>query len=102
MTWVVNRVDSLTRRRNPTAKTIDPRINAIGTRRRAPPRTFIGFGRRQRTRRMPPQSACPNGICFSPDYKKVYVADTGAGREMRVWDVDGKTVRNGKRFAQLQ
>ncbi|HXP84911.1 MAG TPA: SMP-30/gluconolactonase/LRE family protein [Bryobacteraceae bacterium] len=43
----------------------------------------------------------PNGICFSPDYKKVYVADTGTGREVRVWDVDGKTVRNGKRFVQL-
>jgi gluconolactonase len=43
----------------------------------------------------------PNGICFSPDYKKVYVADTGAPREIRVWDVDGKTVRNGKRFVQL-
>ncbi len=43
----------------------------------------------------------PNGICFSPDYKKVYVADTGTGREIRVWDVDGKTVRNGKRFIQL-
>ncbi len=43
----------------------------------------------------------PNGICFSPDYKKVYVADTGAGREIRVYDVDGKTIRNGKRFIQL-
>jgi gluconolactonase len=43
----------------------------------------------------------PNGICFSPDYKKVYVADTGAGREIRVWDIDGKNVRNGKRFVQL-
>lgn len=44
----------------------------------------------------------PNGICFSPDYKRLYVADTGTGREIRVWDLDGKTVRNGKRFAQLQ
>ncbi len=43
----------------------------------------------------------PNGICFSPDYKKVYVADTGVGREIRVWDLDGKTVHNGKRFIQL-
>jgi gluconolactonase len=42
----------------------------------------------------------PNGLCFSPDYKKVYVADTGA-REIRVWDVDGKNARNAKRFAQL-
>jgi gluconolactonase len=43
----------------------------------------------------------PNGICFSPDYKKLYVADTGTGREIRVWDIDGKAVRNGKRFIQL-
>jgi len=44
----------------------------------------------------------PNGICFSPDYKKIYVADTGTGREIRVWDLDGKATRNGKRFAQLE
>lgn len=43
----------------------------------------------------------PNGICFSPDYKKLYVADTGAPREIRVFDTDGRTARNGKRFAQL-
>jgi gluconolactonase len=43
----------------------------------------------------------PNGICFSPDYKKVYIADTGQGRDIRVYDIDGKTVRNGKRFVQL-
>ena len=43
----------------------------------------------------------PNGICFSPDYKKLYVADTGTGRDIRVYDVDGKSLRNGKRLAQL-
>jgi gluconolactonase len=43
----------------------------------------------------------PNGICFSPDYKKVYVADTGTGRDIRVYDVDGKSLRNGTRFIQL-
>jgi gluconolactonase len=43
----------------------------------------------------------PNGICFSPDYKKLYVCDTGTGREIKVWDLDGKALRNGKRFAQL-
>jgi gluconolactonase len=42
----------------------------------------------------------PNGICFSPDYKKVYLADTGP-REIKVWDLDGKTIRNGKRFVVL-
>ena len=43
----------------------------------------------------------PNGICFSPDYKKVYVADTGDSRQIWVYGLDGKTLRNGKRFAQL-
>ena len=44
----------------------------------------------------------PNGICFSPDYKKVYICDTGTGREVRVYDIDGKTLRNSKRFVQLE
>jgi gluconolactonase len=43
----------------------------------------------------------PNGVCFSPDYRKIYVADTGMGRDVRVYDTDGKTLRNGKRFVQL-
>jgi gluconolactonase len=43
----------------------------------------------------------PNGICFSPDYKKVYICDTGTGREIRVYEIDGRTLRNGKRFVQL-
>ena len=43
----------------------------------------------------------PNGLCFSPDYDRLYVADTGAGREIRVWDVDGRSLRNGQRHVQL-
>jgi gluconolactonase len=43
----------------------------------------------------------PNGLCFSPDYTKLYVADTGAPREIKVWDVAGTSLRNGRRFAQL-
>ena len=43
----------------------------------------------------------PNGLCFSPDYKKLYVADTGAGRDIRVYDVDGRALKNGKRFVVL-
>jgi gluconolactonase len=42
----------------------------------------------------------PNGVCFSNDYKKVYIADT-VGREIRVYDIDGKKARNGKRFVVL-
>jgi len=43
----------------------------------------------------------PNGICFSPDYRKVYIADTGTARQIWVYDIDGKTIKNGKRFIQL-
>ncbi|HEY7447834.1 MAG TPA: SMP-30/gluconolactonase/LRE family protein [Vicinamibacterales bacterium] len=43
----------------------------------------------------------PNGVCFSPDYRKLYVADTGMPRDIKVWDVDGTALRNGKRFITL-
>jgi len=43
----------------------------------------------------------PNGICFSPDYKRLYVADTGMPRDIKVYDVDGATLRNGKRLIQF-
>ena len=51
----------------------------------------------------------PNGICFSPDYKKVYVADTGAShyeeapKNIKVWDiVDEKKLGKGKEFASMK
>jgi gluconolactonase len=43
----------------------------------------------------------PNGLCFSPDYKLLYVADTGSGREIKVFEIDGKTLRKGKTFVKL-
>jgi gluconolactonase len=43
----------------------------------------------------------PNGICFSPDYKRLYLADTGARQNITVWDFDGKP-RNGRQFAVLK
>jgi gluconolactonase len=50
----------------------------------------------------------PNGLCFSPDYKKLYVADTGAShyekapKNIKVWDVvDGKTLAGGKEFCAM-
>jgi gluconolactonase len=51
----------------------------------------------------------PNGLCFSPDYKKIYVADSGsthypeAPKNVKVWDVaDGKSARNGKQFCSME
>ena len=44
----------------------------------------------------------PNGLCFSPDQKKLYVADSGAPRHIRIFDVakDG-TVTGGAVFAKI-
>ena len=44
----------------------------------------------------------PNGLCFSPDEKKLYVADSGEPHHIRVFDVqkDG-TVANGKVFCVI-
>lgn len=44
----------------------------------------------------------PNGICFSPDEKKLYVADTATPKHIRVFDVqkDG-TLANGKSFCAI-
>jgi gluconolactonase len=41
----------------------------------------------------------PNGLCFSPDYQKLYIVDTGAPKNIRVYDVDGSNLKNGKVFA---
>ena len=50
----------------------------------------------------------PNGICFSPDEKKLYVVDTaepkhpGDPRPIRVYDVeDGKRLKNGRMFVNM-
>lgn len=54
-----------------------------------------------RVERVTDEVGQPNGLCFSPDYRQLYVADTGAPREIKVWDVNGTRLRNGKRLAQL-
>jgi gluconolactonase len=47
----------------------------------------------------------PNGVCFSPDYKKLYICDTGAThypeapKIIQVYDVvDGVKLAHGRRF----
>ena len=52
----------------------------------------------------------PNGMCFSHDYTKVYIADTGAshysgdGAKHAIWvyDVDGTTLKNGKQLCDTE
>ena len=46
----------------------------------------------------------PNGLCFSPDYKTLYVADTGGPdpKPIKAWDVvDGRSLRNGRVFVSM-
>lgn len=43
----------------------------------------------------------PNGLCFSPDESKLYVADSGKPRHIRVFTVKGDAVSDGKVFCQI-
>lgn len=52
--------------------------------------------------------AKPNGLCFSPDEKKLYIVDSGVPRHpgaalpIRVYDVvDGVRLNNGRMFADM-
>jgi gluconolactonase len=50
----------------------------------------------------------PNGLCFSPDFKKCYIADTGASHYSAakniiwVYDVDGGRLKNPKTFCSME
>jgi gluconolactonase len=50
----------------------------------------------------------PNGLAFSHDYKKLYVADTGASHyaeaKNRIWqyDLDGESLRNPREFCSME
>lgn len=49
---------------------------------------------------------CPNGLCFSPDESRLYVADTGRmfhpdPQHIRVFEVDGAKLTGGRVFHQI-
>lgn len=45
----------------------------------------------------------PNGLCFSPDYKKLYLCDTGTTMNITVWDViDGRKLSKGREFTSTK
>ncbi len=51
----------------------------------------------------------PNGLCFSPDYKKLYIADTGAShskdapKNIQVHDVvNAQKLTNGRQFVSME
>lgn len=44
----------------------------------------------------------PNGICFSPDEKKLYVADSGKAHDIRVYQIgEGNKVSGGESFSTI-
>lgn len=54
------------------------------------------------------EPAKPNGLCFSNDYRRLYVADTGithypdAKSQIWVYDIDGSTLKNPRTFASME
>ena len=46
----------------------------------------------------------PNGLCFSPDYKKLYICDTGdSAKNIQIFDViDGKKLGKGREFHNMK
>jgi gluconolactonase len=45
----------------------------------------------------------PNGLCFSPDYKKLYLVDSGSPRTIDVYNVvDGKKLQNKQFFCSMK
>lgn len=45
----------------------------------------------------------PNGLCFSPDYKRLYIVDTGAPRDIKVYDVrDDGQLAHGRQFTDMR
>ncbi len=43
----------------------------------------------------------PNGLCFSPDERLLYVVDSGTPQDIRVYEVDGARLKNGRLFANM-
>ncbi len=44
----------------------------------------------------------PNGLCFSPDYGRLYVIDSGQPRDIKVFDVlDGHRLTNIRQFTDM-
>ena len=43
----------------------------------------------------------PNGLCFSPDEKQLYIADSGEPHCVRVFDVVDNVLKNGRLFCVI-
>lgn len=63
-----------------------------------PPTIYRVDGQSGRITKVTDDATMPNGLCFSPDYALLYVADRG---EIRVFDVDGPSLRNGRTLVRM-
>jgi gluconolactonase len=44
----------------------------------------------------------PNGICFSHDYQKLYLVDTGTPRDIQMFDIADNKLRNQRQFTDMK
>jgi gluconolactonase len=77
----------------------------LGTRKKVQPGNYV-YRYDPKTKELTPvvkDFDKPNGLCFSKDEKKLYVADSGKPRHIRVFTVssDGKSLTDGKVFATI-
>ena len=82
----------------------DPTYGLIDSgERKEQPKNYV-FRLDPKTRKITPvvsNFSAPNGICFSPDEKKLYIADTGEGH-IRVFNVkNNNTLDKGKIFCDI-
>ena len=47
------------------------------------------------------EAVLPNGLCFSSDYRRLYVCDSNAPRDIKVFDVNGARLGRARQFAAL-
>ena len=61
-------------------------------------------GRTGRIEKVLDEMEKPNGLCFSHDYKRLFIADTGSAKNIRVYDVtDNATkLRGGREFHNMK
>lgn len=83
----------------------DPRIGSpdAGNQARALTNAIYRVDPSGRVDRITDEVAYPNGLAFSPDYTKFYVADTGPGpRDIKVFDVTSDNrLKNGRVFSDM-
>jgi gluconolactonase len=66
-----------------------------------PPAVYRVDGDSARVTKVTDEVALPNGLCFSSDYRRLYVCDSNAPRDISVFDVNGARLGRARQFASL-